>query len=150
MSSKILMRRLSMSCAAIVVALGMTGVPAGQAEAAVSEKSVRFYDKAQDHVKKGDLNAAVIQLKNAIRSDANNVDARVQLGSIYLASGNPEGAEKEFKAARARGYDSGKIVSSLAEAYIVQGKFQDLLDDFQDEQLDGEPQAMLSIYRAQA
>lgn len=139
-----------MSCAAIVVALGMTGVPAGQAEAAVSEKSVRFYDKAQDHVKKGDLNAAVIQLKNAIRSDANNVDARVQLASIYLAQGDPQGAEKEFKAARARGYDSGKIVSSLAEAYIVQGKFQDLLDDFQDEQLDGEPQAMLSIYRAQA
>ncbi len=150
MSSKILMRRLSMSCAVIIVALGTAGVPAGQAEAAVSEKSVRFYDKAQDHVKKGDFNAAVIQLKNAIRSDADNVDARVQLGSIYLAQGNPEGAEKEFKAARARGYDSGKIVSSLAEAYIVQGKFQDLLDDFQNEQLDGEPLAMLWIYRAQA
>lgn len=143
-----------MSCAAIVLGLGVAGgvivIPEGGAEAAVSEKSIRFFDKAQGHVKKGDLNAAVIQLKNAIRSDANNVDARFQLAEIYLAIGNPEGAEKELKAARARGYDRLAIAPILAQTYILQGKFNDLLDDFQDEKLEGESQAILSVYRAQA
>lgn len=141
---------MSMGCATVVVALGMAGLPAGNAEAAVSEKSIRFYDKAQGYVEKGDLNAAVIQLKNAIRSDANNVEARVQLASIYLALGDPQGAEKEFKAARARGYAAEQIVSSLAQVYVMQGKFQALLDDFKNETFEGEPQAVLQVYRAQA
>lgn len=144
------MNRLSMGCAAAVLALTVAGGPMNLAEAAVNQKSTRYYEKAQGHVEKGDLNAAVIQLKNAIRSDANNVEARFQLANIYLAIGDPASAEKELKAASARGYERAEIVPLLAQSYVVQGKFQDLLDEFQEDQLAGEPQAILSIYRAQS
>jgi putative PEP-CTERM system TPR-repeat lipoprotein len=144
------LRRLSMSCAAAVLAIGMAGGPIGLAEAALNKNSVRAYDKAQNYLKKGDHKEAVIELKNAIRSDANNVEARFQLASIYLAIGNPASAEKELKAAGARGYERAAIIPLLAQAYIVQGKYQELLEEFQDEKLTGDPKATLFTYRAQA
>lgn len=144
------MNRLSMSCAATVLALALAGGAMSVAQAAVSQKSTRYYEKAQGHVEKGDLNAAVIQLKNAIRSDANNVEARFQLANIYLAIGDPASAEKELKAASARGYERALIIPLLAQSYVVQGKFEDLLDEFEEDQLAGEPLAILSIYRAQS
>src|SRR5262249_22807253 len=47
------------------------------------EKSNKFYREAQEYMKKRDVNAAVIQLKNALKADAGNVAARMMLADIY-------------------------------------------------------------------
>ena len=44
---------------------------------AVTTESSSYYDQAKAYLKKGDINAAAIQLKNAIRADESNVDARL-------------------------------------------------------------------------
>lgn len=150
MNRKNLTSRLSVSCVAAVLALGVAGGPLGLADAAVNEKSMDHFERAQDQLKKGDLDGVRIELRNAIRFDADNVEARFQLATLYLATGDPASAEKELNAASARGYDRVKIVPLLAQAYLVQGKFQDLLDAFTNDTLSGEPLAILSTYRAQS
>ena len=54
--------------------------------ATVNPESSSYYDEARAYLKKGDINAAAVQLKNAIRADENNVDARFDLArSTFLA-----------------------------------------------------------------
>ena len=71
--------------------------------AAINAESSSYYDEARAYLKKGDLNAAAIQLKNAIRADENNVEARFDLASIYLARRDGSNAETELRAALAHG-----------------------------------------------
>ena len=76
---------------AIAVGLVWLGASAPQiayAAAVDKERSEKFLREAQQFIKKGDGNAAVIQLKNALQSDPGNVTARRLLGEIYLRVGN--------------------------------------------------------------
>src|SRR5262249_24674384 len=82
--------------------------------AAVSSESATYYEAAQAYLKKGDINAAAIQLKNAIRADENNVDARFALASIYLARRDGSNAEMELRAALARGISWQRVLLPLA------------------------------------
>jgi putative PEP-CTERM system TPR-repeat lipoprotein len=150
MTKNEILKRLSAGCAVVVLATSMTGMPINVAEAAVSEKSVRYFEKAQSYTEKGDINSAVIELKNAIRTDGENVDARFQLAVIYLAQGDAAGAEKELRAAMSRGYDENKVIPLLAQAYILQGRQKELIEDFGTSSLEGEAQGVLSVRRAQA
>jgi putative PEP-CTERM system TPR-repeat lipoprotein len=106
-----------------------------QVEAARGDKaeSEEFLQDARKFLKDGDTNAAVIQLKNALQKDRNNVGARKLLGEIYLRVGNGPAAEKELKAAKRRGADGIDLQILIARAYILQGKFSDVLDELRDE-----------------
>ena len=68
--------------------------------ASVSEDSIKLHEEAKDYLEKGNFKSAVIQLKNAIRADPNNVQARYDLATIYLRGRDGASAEKELKAAR--------------------------------------------------
>ncbi len=115
----------------VFIAAATLTTPWGPSAAAVNgEESQRFMLDAQRYLGKGDINAAVIQFKNAIKSDPDNAKARFLLGGLYLRLGQGAGAEKEFRAARKRGFDDGEILVPLARAYLLQAKFQNVLDEF--------------------
>ena len=114
-----------MTAAAAAMSLGLSA-----AIAAPTPESARFVDEAKSLSGKGDLNAAIIQLKNAVRSDADNSEARYQLALLYLRTGDPGAAQRELESARARGFDDTKIVVPLTQAYFQQGRFQDVVKNF--------------------
>ncbi|MBQ4829557.1 PEP-CTERM system TPR-repeat protein PrsT [Alteromonas sp. MMG017] len=89
---------------------------------ACSEKSSKEYiDIASKHQSDGNYQAASIALKNAIKQDSNNVDAREMLGDVYLHQGLYSAAEKELSRANT---DSSKV--SLAESLLWQEKFAEI------------------------
>ena len=89
---------------ASVLSLGIifaSPVYAARGDRAASDE---YFQDAKKYLKDGDSNAAVIQLKNALQKDRNNIGARRLLGEIYLRMGNGPSAEKELRAARSRGW----------------------------------------------
>ena len=113
-------------------------------------ESSSYYDEARAYLKKGDINAAAIQLKNAIRADENNVDARFDLASIYLARRDGASAEKELRAALAHGMSRERALLPLAQALILQNKTEALLKEIDPGILGGHDAAVLHGVRARA
>ena len=118
--------------------------------AAVNPESTRYYEEARTYLKKGDINAAAIQLKNAIRADESNVDARFDLAAIYLARSDGASAEKELRAALAHGMARERALLPLAQALILQNKAEALLKEIDPGTLRGQDAAVLYGVRARA
>lgn len=124
----------SMILAAGLSVAGVVGPLSANAAKSGNPESVEYYEDAVTFLKKGDVNAAVIQLKNSLQKDPNNTDARRLLGDIYLRIGNAAAAEKEFKAAlrRATGADKSLMIK-IARAYLMQGKYKAVLKELTDD-----------------
>ena len=118
--------------------------------AAVDPESTRYYDDARAYLKKGDINAAIIQLKNAIRADESNVDARFDLAAIYLSRLDGANAEKELRAALAHGMARERALLPLAQALILQNKAEALLKEIDPAIIRGHDAAVLHGLRARA
>src|SRR5262245_36801893 len=78
--------------------------------AAVNAESNNYYTDAQAYLKKGDINAAAVQLKNAIRADEGNVEARFDLAAIYVARLDGASAEAELRAALTHGIARERVL----------------------------------------
>lgn len=115
-----------------------------------NSKSQEFVEDAQQYLDKGDINAAVIQLKNALQQDPNNISARKLLGEIYLRAGNGPAAEKELKAAQQRGANDKDIQIQIARAYMLQSKFDKVLKELKDDVTDPKHRLQVLLARGQA
>lgn len=115
----------------IALALALTAMLAASpaALAQVNAKSAGYHDDARKQLQKGDLKAAIIQLKNAVRADTNNIEARFDLGIAELRSGDAPSAEKDLLVARERGFDEARIVVPLGEAMARQNKSAAILKE---------------------
>lgn len=82
---------------------------------------------------KGDLRYAVVQLRNAVRTDPKNAEAHYLLARTQLELGDAAAAQKEAQDALDRGYDPQKVFPLLASTYLSAGKYDELLRDFQVE-----------------
>jgi len=69
-----------------------------------------YVQRARAALAKGDLDAAQIELRNAVRSEPQNAEARFLLAEVQLQLGDPVAAETQAKAAEARGYDKRAVV----------------------------------------
>ena len=88
------------------------------------------FANARALIEKGDLKAAQIELRNAVRDDPTNSEAHFRLGLVQIRLGDPVAAEKEFRLARDNGFDPRGVTPLLAQTYMAQGKFRELLRDF--------------------
>ena len=57
---------------------------------------------AEQYLAKGDLKAAEIELRNAVRQSPDNPVIRARLAKVYLDLGDATSAEREARAARER------------------------------------------------
>ena len=55
-----------------------------------------FYKDAEEFFVKGEYSAAIIQLKNTLLLEPDNVRARLLLGKAYLENGDAASAEEEI------------------------------------------------------
>ncbi|WP_440874863.1 XrtA/PEP-CTERM system TPR-repeat protein PrsT [Thalassotalea sp. PLHSN55] len=83
-------------------------------------------DSAEERIIQGTANieakqydAAIIELKNAIRLDTQNGQARFLLGKLYLSLGNADSAAKELERALKLKYKIAETVPLLARAYML-------------------------------
>ena len=94
---------------------------------ASAKESSGFVKEAEQYIAGGNLQAAAIELKNAVRQSPQDPAIRVQLAKVYLELGNVAAAENEARAAGERGGDEADYLPILADALLGQYKFADLL-----------------------
>lgn len=140
------------SSSARSVIAGLLGVlllfSAGTAYGALNAESTSYYEDAQQYLKKGDIRAAVIQLKNAIRADGNNVEARFALAQIYIARSEGAAAEKELRAALSRGMPRDRVLLPLARSLILKNDPEAVLREIEPE--DKSDRSAAQLYRLRA
>lgn len=120
------MRELTKIAAVCATAIGM--MLTSPVLAAVDSDTQEILTETQSYLDKGEFNAAVIQLKNAIQDDPENPHLRLQLGRIYLISGDGLGAEKELNAALRTGIEEELVQVPLAQTYLLLRRFEDVLE----------------------
>ena len=90
---------------------------------------------AHEYMAKGESNAALIQLRNALKKSPNNAEARYLLGTLLSDRRDPAGAVKELRTALQLGYPADQILPALARALIDDGSAKDLVAEFGNETL---------------
>ncbi|WP_417317483.1 XrtA/PEP-CTERM system TPR-repeat protein PrsT [Emcibacter sp.] len=84
----------------------------------------------------GNMNAAVIELKNALRDYPDNAEARFQLGQVLLEMENGSAAEIELKKAMNAGKPEDLVLPHLARSWLLQRNFDEVLEKITLEQDD--------------
>jgi putative PEP-CTERM system TPR-repeat lipoprotein len=95
---------------------------------ASAKESSAFVAEAEQYIAGGNLQAAAIELKNAVRQSPQDPAIRARLAKVYLQLGDAAAAESEARAARERGGEEGDYLPILADALLRQYKFADVLD----------------------
>ncbi len=103
--------------------------------AACSKNPDDMVASAKSYLAKQDLNAASIQLKNALLEKTDLAEARFLLGKIHLAQGDAPSAVKELQRAADLGYSTEEITPLLARALVLTGEFDRVLKEFADKKL---------------
>src|SRR5246127_1114379 len=83
---------------------------------------------AEQYLAKGNLKAAEIELRNAVREAPQDPLLHARLADVYLQLADPAAAEREARAALERNGDEADYISALMDALLRQEKFADLLD----------------------
>ena len=99
---------------------------------------------AKDYLAKGDAPAAVIQLKNALKDNPDNGEARFLLGKASLQVRDFPAAEKELRRALELKQPADEVLPLLARALTELDQPDVLTRDFGDRRL-GDPQAQATF-----
>jgi len=102
---------------------------AGLSACGRTESTATLLAEAKQYQQKGDLKAALIQLKNAVEKSPEDGEARMQLAMLELDMGDAVSADKELRKARSLGIPAERILPLLGKADMLQGKTKELLDD---------------------
>jgi len=120
--------------------------------AAYAKDSSAYLKEAEQYKTQGDLKAAEIQLRNAIRDAPQDPVPRARLAEVYLQLGDAPAAEREARAARERNGNEADYLPVLADALLRQEKFANLMELVQpgsrDPVLESKVRAALGIAAA--
>ncbi len=84
-----------------------------------NESAQSYIAQAEALLVKEENKAAIISLKNAIKTDTKNAKARFLLGRLYLSLGNADGAVKELSHAYDLQHNKNQVIPLLARAYML-------------------------------
>jgi len=96
--------------------------------AAYAKDSTGYIKEAEQYIAQGDLKAAEIQLRNAIREAPQDPVLHARLAEVYLQEGDASSAEREARGARDRNGNEADYLPVLADALLRQEKFANLID----------------------
>jgi cellulose synthase operon protein C len=111
----------------LYIALGVAALTAATPLAVAADSPPAIKTADQD-IASGNLKAAVIDLRNAVRAAPDDAKLRARLARVYLQLGDPVSAEREARAAREHNGAEADYLPVLDDALLRQGKFADLSD----------------------
>lgn len=140
--------KLSLLCVtAMLVAGTATASPSAATD---SSESAKALTAGRDLLRKGEHRPALIQLKKAVKANPGNAEARFELGLLQFRGGDFVAAEKEFVQARDNGFPVAQVNPLLANTYLAEGKFQQVLDNIVPCPADPTCKADVTALRARA
>ncbi|WP_458095325.1 XrtA/PEP-CTERM system TPR-repeat protein PrsT [Roseomonas sp. WA12] len=86
-------------------------------------------ERARAAQARGDLRAAQIEYRNAVRAEPGNPATRLGLGGVSLELGDADTAEREARAALETGREAEAATSLLVRTYLARERFRELLRD---------------------
>ena len=86
-------------------------------------------DRAERSFNDGDIRAAIIDTKDVLLDEPDNLRGRLLLGRVSVASGDGASAEKELKRAVELGAGEQEVAADLARALLMQGKFSAVFEE---------------------
>ncbi|WP_332876028.1 XrtA/PEP-CTERM system TPR-repeat protein PrsT [Massilia sp. S19_KUP03_FR1] len=107
---------------AIVLGAGLSGC-------GKTETTATLLADAKQYQQKGDVKAALIQLKNAVTKSPQDGEARLALGTFYADNGDMVSAEKELRKARELKIDDKRVLLPLGRASLALGQAKKVLED---------------------
>jgi putative PEP-CTERM system TPR-repeat lipoprotein len=110
-----------------------------------------YLAEAQRYLDKGEVKSAIIQLKNLLKEEPLNGEARLLIGESYLKLGDGPSALKELEKARDLHLAEEKWIVPLSKAYLINGEADKLLaEEAVSKTLPPELQAELQALRGVA
>jgi putative PEP-CTERM system TPR-repeat lipoprotein len=106
--------------------------PATNAEGASNKTADRLVADARKAISQGNGRIALIDLKNALTADPQNIAARMLLGEVLQGMGDLGAAERELRQARKDGASPSLILPTLFSVMLARGEYELLLNQFPD------------------
>lgn len=121
-------RKLKAALAAACLAAGglLAGTPAYAVDVAESKT---YYERALKQYEREEYRAAQIELRNALKANPNNAEARLLLARIYLKAGQGIAAQTELEAARRAGVPVDDTRVEMGRALLFQQQYQPALNE---------------------
>ncbi len=88
--------------------------------------------EAKRLVLEGEINAAIVELKNAVVTEPNNANARFQLGILEYQQGLWEEAEKELRRSLELGFNDQQAYPLLIKSIFYQNDFLRVLNELEN------------------
>jgi len=111
----------------------------------------QLLERVAEYNQNGEMNAAVIELKNILQRNPDNAEARYRLASIYLQYEDFPAAEIQFRRAGEAGWNSAESRIGLLESMLEQNKYNAALKEcVVDDAFPVDAQADLTALRAVA
>jgi putative PEP-CTERM system TPR-repeat lipoprotein len=110
----------------------------------------KLLDDADKAMAAGNLNLALIQLKNAVRLAPSNGEVHARLGVAFLQNGEAIPAERELRQARDDDGPAETIVPALLRAMLQRNEFKELLAEFKDPAPGTQDPVAADVLRARA
>ncbi|MEN3277868.1 MAG: hypothetical protein V7631_3658 [Massilia sp.] len=121
--------KIKLTTAVVTGALLLAGVSGCNRD----QSTASLLAEAKQYQQKGDQKAALIQLKNAVGKSPEDAEARLQLGTLYVETGDPVSAEKELRKAAGLGMSADRMLPLLGQTLMAQGKFKEVLAEIKPE-----------------
>ena len=128
-------------CASLILAITACGD---------NESAQTYISKAESQIVEQQDSAAIISLKNALKLEAKNAQARFLLGKLYLNMGDAENAIKELERANKFKFSVDQVLPLLARAYMLAEYDEDILALSSQEKLLATPNTQYLAYKVMA
>jgi putative PEP-CTERM system TPR-repeat lipoprotein len=110
----------------------------------------KLLEDADTATKAGNMNLALIHLKNAVRLAPKSGEARARLGILILQSGQAVAAERELRQARTDKAPADLVVPPLLRAMIQRKEMKELLAEFPEPPQSSQEKSAADIFAARA
>ena len=109
----------------LVVALAIVGLVGYQRGSNLSADD--YLVRAESLFEQGERGAALIEVKNALKTDPTHAESRVLAGRLYLLLRDGLSAEKELSEAVDLGIDTPEVHLGLLRAFLYQGRSEEVI-----------------------
>ncbi|MCP3852178.1 MAG: PEP-CTERM system TPR-repeat protein PrsT [Gammaproteobacteria bacterium] len=109
-----------------------------------------YIEDAQQYFDKGEYKSAIIQLKNQLKKNPGDANARYLLGITYLKTGDIKQAEKEINRAYKLTPDNDEVKLSYAQLLLLQKKYKKIHEVLKNKLTTSDNENKRQLYQAYA